>query len=60
MADKRFVIRKYIMAKSALDAIRKDKQTPVDDCWIDNDWLLENNKREIGFNAEKETRRSKR
>ena len=36
--DKLFVIRKYILAKSASDAIRKDKTTPVDDVWVDEDF----------------------
>lgn len=35
---KQFVVRKYIMAKSASDAIKKEKQFPVDDVWIDDDW----------------------
>ena len=38
MQSKMFVIRKYVMAKSAKDAIRKDKTLPVDDVWIDSDW----------------------
>jgi hypothetical protein len=33
-----FVIRKYITAHSAAEAIRKDKSTPVDDVWIDDDY----------------------
>ena len=36
--DKLFVVRKYILAKSASDAIRKDKTTPVDDVWVDEDF----------------------
>jgi hypothetical protein len=35
---KLFVVRKYIKAASAIDAIRKDKHTPVDDVWVDEDW----------------------
>lgn len=34
--DKLFIVRKYILAKSALDAIKKDKFTPVDDVWVDD------------------------
>ena len=35
---KLFVIRKYIMADSAKDAIKKEKEHPVDDVWIDEDF----------------------
>lgn len=39
------------MADSALDAIKKDKDLPVDDVWIDADWQKENmSKTGIGFN----------
>jgi len=34
--DKRvYVVRKYIVATSAKDAILKDKSTPVHDCWLE-------------------------
>lgn len=36
--DKLFVIKKYIKARSASEAIRKDKSTAVDDVWVDEDW----------------------
>jgi hypothetical protein len=36
--DKLFIVRKYILARSAIEAIRKDKLTPVDDVWIDEDF----------------------
>jgi hypothetical protein len=35
---KMFVVRKYIMADNAKQAIRLDKTTPVDDVWIDTDF----------------------
>lgn len=35
---KMFITRKYVMAKSASDAIKRDSKTPVHDCWIDDDW----------------------
>lgn len=38
MFIKLFVVRKYVMAKSAQEAIRKEKIAPVDDVWIDEDW----------------------
>lgn len=40
--DKLFVVKKYIKAKSAAEAIRKDKTTPVDDVWVDEDWKKTN------------------
>ena len=36
---KRYIVRKYIYAKSAKDAINKDKTSPVDDVWVDEKWL---------------------
>jgi hypothetical protein len=33
-----FVVKKYILASSAKEAIKKDKTTPVDDCWMDEDF----------------------
>lgn len=36
--DKMFIVRKYIVASSAAQAIRKDKTSPVDDVWVDEEW----------------------
>ena len=47
---KRYIVRKYIMAKSATEAIKLDKSTPVDDVWIDDDWKkTEQGVSSIGF-----------
>lgn len=35
----KFVIRKYVMAGSAQEAIRLDKATPVHDVWVDERWI---------------------
>lgn len=35
----KFVVRKYIMAGSAQEAIRLDKATPVHDVWVDERWM---------------------
>ena len=35
---KMFIVRKYIMAENATQAIKLDKKTKVDDCFIDSDW----------------------
>jgi hypothetical protein len=43
--DKRqYIIRKYIMASSAKDAIRIEKKSEVDDVWLDQDWEKERRK----------------
>lgn len=39
---KQFIVRKYIMAESASQAIRLEKKTPVHDVWVDEDWKKEN------------------
>lgn len=46
---KMYVVRKYIKAISAAQAIRKDKNTPVHDCWISEDWKPDHLASAIGF-----------
>lgn len=36
--QKLYIIRKYIRASSAQEAIKLDKIKPVDDVWVDDDW----------------------
>lgn len=36
--QKLFVIKKYIMASSAHDALKKERKIRPDDVWIDDDW----------------------
>ncbi len=36
--NKMFIVRKYVLAISASDAIKKEKQVPVHDVFIDDDW----------------------
>lgn len=43
--QKLFVIKKYIMAKNAMEAIKFDKNILPDDVWIDEDWKKGNSKR---------------
>lgn len=53
---KLFVIRKYIKAYSAAEAIKKDRTTPPDEVWIDDDWKNGNRKEladAIGFKVSK-------
>lgn len=40
--EKRYIVRKYILARSAQEALKKDKTTKPDDCWVDEDWKKEN------------------
>ena len=49
-----FTVRKYIKATSALQAIRKDKNTPVHDVWIENDWQNKHLADAIGFHTSEE------
>jgi len=36
--QKVFVVRKYVMASNAEEALRKEKQVKPDDCWLDDDY----------------------
>ena len=36
--EKLYVVRKYIKAQSAAEAIRKERKHPVEDVWIDEEW----------------------
>lgn len=47
--DKLFIVKKYIYAKSATDAIKKDKAHPVDDVYVDADWQRANMCQPIGY-----------
>lgn len=50
--EKRYIIRKYIMAKSASDALKKERKFKADECWVDEDYLKEQYKQNpsaIGF-----------
>lgn len=46
---KMYIVRKYIMATNASQAIRKDKQTPVHDAWVNDDWKPDHLASAIGF-----------
>lgn len=51
---KKFVIRKYVWATSAMDAIRNETKNEVHDVWLDEDWKKSQDfspKGEIGFNS---------
>lgn len=40
--EKRFIVKKYIMAKSAHDALKKERRTRPDDVWVDEEWKKDN------------------
>lgn len=42
ITQKLFVIKKYIMADNAFQALKKEKKHAPDDCWVDEDWRKEN------------------
>lgn len=53
--EKRFIIRKYIMATSASEALKKEKKFKADDCWVDEKWIEQatrDNPPAIGFSLE--------
>ena len=39
VSQKRYIVRKYVMAKSAQEAMRLEKKFKVDDVWLDDKWL---------------------
>lgn len=52
---KRYIVRKYIMAKTAQEALRKERAVRPDDVYVDDGWIKDNpNKLEsaIGFVVE--------
>jgi hypothetical protein len=51
--NKVYIIRKYILAKSAKHAIKLDRKHEVDDVWVDEDRTSEVNKTGVGFNEKK-------
>jgi hypothetical protein len=44
MKEKRFIIRKYVMATNCQQALKKEKKTRPDDCWVDEEWKKDNQK----------------
>lgn len=54
---KLFIIRKYIMATSAHEALKKERRHRPDDVYVDADWRTNNQgqlESAIGFTAELE------
>lgn len=40
--NKRFIVRKYIMAETAAQALRKEKHFQADDVYLDDQWIKDN------------------
>jgi len=54
---KLFIVRKYIMAESAHDALKRERRHRPDDIWVDEEWKKENRNNlqsAIGYNVEHE------
>lgn len=54
--EKRYIVRKFIMAKSASDALKKERKFKADECWIDEKWVEQatrDNAPAIGFAVER-------
>lgn len=39
---KMFIVRKYVLAESASDALRKEHKIQPDECFIDDEWRKSN------------------
>lgn len=52
-AKKQFIVRKHVMAFSAAEAIRKEREYEVSDCWVDDEWVKNNETpKNVGFKNE--------
>lgn len=52
VSKKRYIVRKYIMARSCEEALSIEKKYKPDDCFIDSDWEKNNSEKlvsAIGF-----------
>jgi hypothetical protein len=47
--QKLYVIRKYVMASSVVDAARREKQTSVHEIFVDEKWKEKNLASSVGF-----------
>ena len=53
---KRFIVRKYVYAESASQALKRESTVRADDCWVDDEWVkqhLRDLNPAIGFDADK-------
>jgi len=53
--QKLFIVKKYIMASSAHEALKKERRVRPDDVWVDDEWKKEKGNRlesVIGYQVE--------
>lgn len=58
LPNKRYIVRKYIMARSAQEALRIERRSKPDDVYVDDDWKRDNPNQlqsAIGFLVESES-----
>ena len=36
--NKQYIVRKYILARSAAEALKIEHKFKADDCWLDDEW----------------------
>lgn len=50
---KQFIVRKYIMAKNAKEALRIERKIAADEVWVDEKWMeAQTESKEMGFKNE--------
>lgn len=51
---KKYAVKKFVMATSVMDAIKREKTATVDEVWVDQDWMRNqpNKPSVIGFMTE--------
>lgn len=53
MKKTQYIIRKFVMAKSAKEALKKEKDEPIAEVYINPDYKGEDESKEIGFKDKK-------
>lgn len=58
---KRFILRKYVMARDIPEALRLDRKTTAEECYLDPEWvkLQDDAYKKIGF-SDRDNNLSKR
>jgi hypothetical protein len=50
--EKRYIVRKYVMAQSAAQALKREKKVMPCDVFVDDDWMKANpqhHSRKVGY-----------
>lgn len=40
--ERQYIIRKYVIARDVKEALKKEKDIPADEAWIDEQWKSDN------------------